>query len=239
MIQRATAVIFAAVIVAACGGPTPPPQPPEGSPTPGAARLPQGGAANPAKPLSELHRHFIEGCLARAPRTPDACECVWQQMTNTFTEPELNAGNADPAKLEQFRARMESACGSNLSEGAIRASVVKSCTGGQPTLTSYCECMYGEIRKTLSLMELADPATTTTERFHATKKAADNTCVEQEIHDGFIKGCAKNENLKDFCDCAWKQVRKVKSVAEIEARHLDPNAMRPIVESACGQLHPR
>lgn len=239
MIQRATAIIIVAGAIAACGGPASPPAAPEASAEPGAAKPAEG---RPAKSLADIRRGFIDTCSSRVPNAPDYCECSWEQMTKTFTEAEMNAEGEDKEKLEQFRARVEGACRGKLPEGLIKSSFVKSCSGDDAKVAPYCECTFGEFRKTMSVADLADPATAKTERFVAARKAAVKACgaklPEQVVRDGFVAGCAKDEKLKGFCDCAWKQIRKEKSAAELEAGLVDMDAMRPGIDKACGKLRP-
>jgi hypothetical protein len=106
----------------------------------------------------------------------------------------------------------------------------------------YCECTFAEFRKSMSVADLADPATAKTERFAAARKGAAKVCgtklPEQVVHDGFVAGCAKEEKLKPFCECAWKVVRKEKSAAEVEAGLVDMDAMRPNLEKGCNKLRP-
>jgi hypothetical protein len=239
MIQRATAIAFVAIVIAACGGSASPPASPEASAEPAAAK---GAEGHPAKSLADIRRGFIESCSSRVPNAPDYCECSWEQMTKTFSEAEMNADGEDKEKLEQFRARVEGVCRSKLPEGLIKSSFLKSCSGDDPKVVPYCECTFAEFRKSMSVADLADPATAKTERFTAARKAAVKVCgaklPEQVVHDGFVAGCAKEEKLKPFCDCAWKQIRKEKSAAELEAGLVDMDAMRPNLEKGCGKLRP-
>lgn len=130
-----------------------------------------------------------------------------------------------------------------LPEGRVKESFLKTCSAEQPTLVPYCECTYGEYRKSLSVADLADEATTKTERFLNAKKGAVKACgpklPEPYAREGFMKGCAaKDQRMKGFCDCAWKALRHEGSAAEIDAGFVDFEAVRPKIEKSCGKLRP-
>ncbi|MFT3770790.1 MAG: hypothetical protein QM820_35655 [Minicystis sp.] len=226
--------VFAPLVFAACGGAIPPPQAPEP-----AAEKSVGSAK---KSLVELRRSFIEGCSAKVSNAPDFCECGWEQMTKTFTEDEMNASGEDREKLQQLQARIAGACKAKLPEAQIKGDFVKSCSSDQAPLAPYCECTYGEYRKTLSIADLVDDATVKTERFAAAKKSAVKACgaklPEQVARAGFMAGCAKDEAMKGFCDCAWKQLRSEHSAAEIEADLVDLTAARAKIDKGCSKLRP-
>ncbi len=243
MFARLAALALALPLVAAaCGAPPPPPATPEKAatePAPEApANKPQG------KSLVEHRRDFMDRCNSKVPGAPDYCECGWEQMTKTFTEDEMNASGGEmSAKLEKLKDRVEATCKSKLPEDFIKRAFVKGCDGEMPNLTPYCECTWTELRRKLSTVDMSDEAVIKSARFTSAKKDAVKVCgpkmPEDVAKQAFITGCAQDPKLEGFCGCAWKEIRKQKSAADVEAGFVDMEAMKPKVDKACGKMRPK
>ena len=92
-------------------------------------------------------------------------------------------------------------------------------------MKAYCDCTWTEFRKRFSAAELGDEGTVASERFVAARapvvKACSNKMPESVSKDAFMKGCAKDQAADKFCGCAWKELRKQASPAEIESGTFD------------------
>ena len=90
----------------------------------------------------------------------------------------------------------------------------KACDDEPPKSTPYCECKWTELHKKLSATEIHDEANPGTERFTAAQKVAVTVCSpklpEDFVRQSFLRGCAKDPKLEQFCACAWKQIRTEK-----------------------------
>jgi hypothetical protein len=227
--------------VAACGAPPPPETPAKAAsdaPADAPAKKPQG------KSLVEHRRDFMERCSSKVPNAPDYCECGWEQMTKTFTEDEMNdSSDGHEDKLAKLKDRVEATCKSKLPEDFIKRLFVKGCDGDMPKLTPYCECTWTELRKKLSTADMGDASVTKTDRFTSAKKDAVKVCGPKMPEDiakqAFLTGCAQDPKLEGFCGCAWKELRKEKSAADVEAGFFDMEAMKPKVDKACGKMRPK
>jgi hypothetical protein len=109
-------------------------------------------------------------------------------------------------------------------------------------MKSYCECTWTEFRKRFSPAELSDEGIVHDERFLTARtpvvKACGNKMPESVSKDAFMKGCAKDPSADKFCGCAWKELRKQASPAEIEAGTFEQKTAFAQVEKSCGKLRP-
>jgi hypothetical protein len=231
------AALFALVLplVAACGGGTSTSLPPQ---TPAA-----GEAPAPTKTLADLKRDFMTDCSSRVPNAPDYCECGWEQTARTFTEADLKAAEADKDKLALLKGRIEGTCKAKLPEDVLKTGFVKGCVGTQPRNTAYCECSWGSFRKSFSASELSDAEVVKSERFTAAKKVSVKACggkmPEDAARDTFVAACSKgNDALNPVCGCAWKALRGMASVAEIQGDLVDLATAKPVIDKACAKLRP-
>lgn len=247
MLRRAvvSSSVVAAVWLVACGGspsPTPPAHP---EATPPATSKPAEAAApakEPTKTAADHHREFMGGCAKKAVNSPDYCECAWGEFRKMFTDEEMSAGDMPPAKLEKVKSQVQGACSSKIPEEAVKSGFQTGCVGKNPEMKSYCECTWTEFRKRFSPAELGDEATVQSERFVAARVPVVKVCgskmPESVSKEAFLKGCAKDPSADKFCGCAWKELRKQASPAEIEAGTFDQKTIFAQVDKSCGKLRP-
>ena len=243
-------LLGAATWVAACGGAPPPPPKtatPEPPPPPSAtpAKTPDEAPSTPpppAKTAVEHHREFMDGCAKKAVNSPDYCECAWDEFRKVFTDDEMNAGDLSGPKLEKVKSQVLGACASKIPESAVKDGFAKGCIGKNPEMQKYCDCTWTEFRKRFSAAELGDEGTVTSERFIKERQPVVKACAakmpESVSKDAFMKGCAKDPAADKFCGCAWKELRKQASAAEIESGTFDQKTTFAKVEKVCGKLRP-
>ncbi len=250
MLRRAAALLVlvlpAAISLAACGAspkPASPPTTPNTPTTPPTATKPDEEATpKPQMTAADHHREFMTGCARKAINSPDYCECAWGELRKTFTDDEMSAGNMPPAKLDKVRAQVLGACASKIPEQNVRSDFAKACVGSKPELLPYCDCTWTEFRKRFSAAELNDEATVTSDRFLAARtpvvKACGGKMPESVSKEAFMKGCVKDASVDTFCGCAWKELRRQASPAEIESGNFDQKTMFSQVDKTCGKLRP-
>lgn len=247
MVRRAAALIttFTVVCLAACGGAPAPVPPTPTAPADGTtAKKPDEPAAStpaaPGKTAADHHRDFMNGCAKKAINSPDYCECAWAEFRKTFSDEDMNAGEMPAAKLEKVKSQVLGACSSKIPEETIKDGFAKGCVADKPEMKTYCDCTWTEFRKRFSPAELGDEATVTSERFLAARvpvvKACGAKMPESVSKDAFLKGCAKDPSAEKFCGCAWKELRKQASPAEIESGTFDQKTVFAQVEKSCGKL---
>ena len=254
MLRHALAfvVLSSSVAIAACGGayPAKAPAPPGPTTTGPVATAPAAPPASttpappalPAKTATDHHREFMGGCAKKAVNSPDYCECAWGEFRKAFTDDEMNAGEMPAVKLDKLKGQVASACASKIPESTVKEGFSNGCVGSNSDMKPYCDCTYTEFRKRFSAAELGDEATVTSERFIAARtpvvKACGNKMPESVSKDAFMKGCAKDPSTDKFCGCAWKELRKQASPAEIESGTFDQKTVFAQVEKSCGKLRP-
>ncbi|MBX3189584.1 MAG: hypothetical protein KF819_21340 [Labilithrix sp.] len=239
------ATFVGALLVASCGGaPAKPPEPP--APAETAAPKPETpppGAGSSAT-AADHHRDFMSGCAKKAINSPDYCECAWGEFRKVFTDEEMSSGDMPAAKLERVKSQVVGACASKIPEESIRDAFVTGCVGegenAQPETKSFCECTWTEFRKKFSAAELGDEGTIKSERFTSARTPAIKVCAAKMpdgvAKAGFMKGCAKDPKAQPFCTCAWKELRKQVSAAELYTDTFDEKPAFAKVEKACGKL---
>ena len=254
MLRHALAfvVLSSSVAIAACGGahPAKAPAPPGPTTTGPVATAPAAPPASttpappalPAKTAADHHREFMGGCAKKAVNSPDYCECAWGEFRKAFTDDEMNAGEMPAVKLDKLKGQVAGACASKIPESTVKEGFSNGCVGSNSDMKPYCDCTYTEFRKRFSAAELGDDATVTSERFIAARtpvvKACGNKMPESVSKDAFMKGCAKDPSTDKFCGCAWKELRKQASPAEIESGTFDQKTVFAQVEKSCGKLRP-
>jgi hypothetical protein len=193
------------------------------------------------KTAADHHREFMNGCAKKAVNSPDYCECAWGEFRKTFSDDEMNGGGElPPGKLEKLKGQVLGACASKIPEENIREGFAKGCVADKPEMKTYCDCTWTEFRKRFSSAELGDEATVASERFLAARAPVVKACgakmPESVSRDAFLKGCAKDPSAANFCGCAWKELRKQASPAEIESGTFDQKSVFSQVEKSCGKL---
>ena len=246
--------VSTAVWLMACGGAPPPTAlakpgpgsevvPPRAvqSAAPASTAAPVASGA-PAKTAADHHRDFMSGCAKKAVNSPDYCECAWGEFRKAFTDEEMSAGDMPAPKLDKVKAQVIGACASKIPEETVKDGFAKGCVGKNSDMKPYCDCTWTEFRKRFSAAELGDEGTVASDRFVAARvpvvKVCGNKMPESVSKDAFMKGCAKAEAATSFCGCAWKELRKQASPAEIESGTFDQKSVFGQVEKSCGKLRP-
>jgi cell division septation protein DedD len=234
------------MLVAACGGAsqdTPAPNAPTPEVAPAAsttdaksdAKRDAEAAAASEKDTALSRAQFIEACSAKLP-APEYCECSWEQFKGMFTGAEQEISQE---QMADFQTRVRTTCAPKLPEDTVKNTFVTSCEGKtQKELKGYCGCAWTELRKRL---EIADFAGTLEDgRGKSAKKEMVGVCGKQFpeaiAKQEFDAGCAKSEENKPFCNCAWKVIRAAASPAEIAANMVDMEAVKPKLQASCAKL---
>lgn len=261
-LAAASAATFVlAVLASACGGSAPaaPAADPSKAGGPGAAGA-GGGPGDPAgkaggpdpaaegakgsdgKTAADHKRDFMTGCAKKAVNSPDYCECAWGEFRKVFSDAEMSAGEMPQEKLDKVKGQVMGACASKIPEDVIKEGYASGCSSGRPDMKPYCDCTWGEFRKRFSAAELGDDATVQSDRFLAARVPVVKACAakmpEGVAKDAFMKGCASDPRAQPFCTCAWKELRKQVSAAEIEAASFDREKVMQGVEKSCAKLRP-
>ena len=226
----ALGAVIGALLLVACGGSVRPSRAPSAASgedgasssdeggddsTPGAAASDQPawmrrGAGKGTKLTDKDHAAFMRGCQKNDEQAA-FCECSWQVAKDN--------SDASQSALSQ---KMAARCGDKLPEKTVRATFVDGCQKDGPSFKPYCECMWPEIRKTFTVVDLVQTDTAKSPRFSAAVKAGAVACSakipESAVQRGFFKGCTEGDEGKNaYCACAWRVVRAEMSVPEIVA----------------------
>jgi hypothetical protein len=231
--------------VAACGGSTPPPETATtDAPADDAASDPADGATSADQASLAARRDgFLRDCASSLPDAGEYCQCSWELLASLLTEKEIVSDEADRAKLDAFKQQVGPTCGSKIPEAVVEKSFFQGCVSGKEGMDDYCNCTYGVLRKHLSAADLAMPGNERSPKFLEAKEAAVGQCRdkirEDAVKKGFMYGCSKDDpKIQPFCSCAWKELRKQASAADIVTGKADLDAAQPLIETSCGKLRP-
>jgi hypothetical protein len=238
---------LSAAISIGCGGSTTPGEPAAAPESGGDAAAPESANAKgkeDARSLAEQRADFIATCAKKVPEAPDYCQCSWDLLMKIFTEEEMKSPQADPEKMRAYKEKLGPTCSGKVPEKFVHEKFITGCSGSRKQLTAYCECGYTELRKTLSPADLALGDADTQQRVEAAKKDMVKACgaklPESIPRDDFMTSCLQSTpDGKQFCQCAWKQLRAAHSHAEIAAGLADVDAVKPKIDAACKKLHPK
>lgn len=187
------------------------------------------------------HRAFDASCLKQTKGAQEYCDCAWSQVKAVLGD-DL-AGRDDAEKPARVRAEVARSCASKVSEGMVKDGYIAGCVGDRAETEGYCACTWTEFRKQFSPGEMTDEQTMKGEKFASARRSAVKACgakmPESVANEAFMKGCAKDPSATEFCTCAWKQLRKLGSPAEIEAGMIDEGKMRSSMEASCAKLRPK
>ncbi len=248
------AVVGALVLglVAACGS-APAIAPPVTSPksdgtpetTPPKTDAPPPKPEGSGKTTADFHREFMTGCASKAINSPDYCECAWDEFRKVFSEEEMG-GTKDalnPEKLQKMKAQVAGACANKIPESLVKGGYDKGCVADKKEMQAYCDCTWKAFRERFSPAELGDEETVKGDRFAAARGQVVKSCAsklpEPVAKDAFMKGCAKDPKAEKFCGCAWKELRKVASAAELNAGLIDDAKLRSTIDKPCSKLKPK
>jgi hypothetical protein len=162
-----------------------------------------------------------------------------------FTDDEMNApGPLPPARIEALKGRVGRACASKIPEDVVKDGFQATCGGGgqNSEMKAYCDCSWTEYRKLFSLVDLSDDSFVESDRFRngRTKvvKVCANKMPESVSQAAFMRGCVKSSSTEAFCNCAWKEVRKLANPAEIQAGTFDQKRVFSQIDAGCAKLRP-
>lgn len=232
--------LAATAAVAACGpGPTGPAAP-ERKVDAGASPSEGARAGEPAGPrLAENRAAFLQTCAKDGEDTRAFCECAWGELRALVGDTKMGNEGPDGADLVNAHDAILLGCRAKVPERAVKQRFLTSCTGERGELAPYCECAWTELRKSMSPAELVDPATVTV-RVEASRRAMTKACgdriPEAVVKSGFLEACRRDVKLEAFCGCAWEQIRKLGTPAEIEAGLVPNDKVAPAVDEKCARL---
>ena len=196
--------------------------------------------------LEEHKKSFLSECLTSTEMS-DFCDCSWNVATKTLTSAEIVADKLDKPTMTKLQEAMSRECKDKVPESAIRVGFINGCTRGDRNAAAYCECIWPELRKTLSVAQLSTPQTATSPEFLAAKKGAAKLCSPKLPEDWarrrFFDGCAEKPGYDAFCGCAWKELRTRMSIGEIEfagsANSPEFEEAKGAVKTKCSKLLPK
>ena len=242
--RRWLLLLAAAMLPSACGGGDKEAKSPDSAEDPDRREADRSSSeSGHGRTLEEHHQAFMRGCLTRVPHGEDYCECGWGELEDTFSEAEMNStSKPDTSKLRELRDRTAAKCQTKLPEATLREEFVNDCASGKPDLAPFCGCAWTELRKKLSVAELADKKAMQSPRFIEAKKAVSRTCgpkmPEQAVREEFMRGCLHVDvQATTFCSCVWKTLREKMSPAQIAAAdgaELESHEQR--IRKACGTV---
>jgi hypothetical protein len=237
-------------LLVACGpGPTPE------TPSPGAdagaapaktTPLPPDGGSAEAKPagdgLAQNKKAFMDQCTRAGDGTGPFCECAWTALLGSVGEAKLAAEGPSERDVLEARSKMMVTCKSKLPEDAVKQAYMTDCVADHTEMQPYCDCSWTEYRKDFSAGDLSDEATMTSEKGQMARAKVTKTCgpkiSEKAVKESFIKGCVRDPKLDKFCGCAWDELKKMGSAAEIQNGMLDPKKLNTNLEKSCAKYKP-
>lgn len=240
---------FALVLAGACG-PGPTPDTPQsggdaGAATSTAASGSTTGAASGAgggDRLEENRQAFMQGCAKGGEGTGPFCECAWKEMRAAIGDAKMGTEGPDEKDLVESHPRVMAACKSKMPEAAVKNGFMAGCIGDREEMKPYCDCSWDEFRKQFSAGDLGDQAIIKSEKFAQARVSVTKTCgpkiSEKVVKEGFITACARDPKLQKFCNCAWGELKKMATPAEIEAGLIDKDKVTANLDKACSKLRP-
>jgi hypothetical protein len=163
------------------------------------------------------------GKLTDADRPKFLHACQKTDAQAAFCECSFGVAKENPdATQSVLSQKMAARCAEKLPETTVRATFVNGCQKDGPSFKPYCECMWPQIRKSFTVVDLVQTETAKSPRFSAAVKAGAVACSakipESAVQRGFFKGCTEGDEGKNaYCACAWRVVRAEMSVPEIVA----------------------
>ena len=235
----------ALAVVTACGpGPTPEtPQPGSDGPAPGeSAGTDAGGGAGEGGRLAENHKAFMQSCEKGGEGVGPFCECAWSEMRASLGDAKMGNEGPDEKDLVESHPRVMAACKSKMPESAVKQGFMTGCIGDRQEMMPYCDCSWSEFRKQFSAGDLGDGTIIQSERFAKARVDVTKICgpkiSEKVVKEGFLKACTREPKAEKFCGCAWEELKKMASPAEIEGGLFDRDKVTAALDKACGKLRP-
>jgi len=259
MILRRFAVLvaFSSLAIASACGPGPTPETPSGGPDggsgPGSSSGSTGDAGAPtgtgpakqsdAEKIAESKKAFMAGCAKGGEGTGDFCECAWGELRAAVGDARIAAEGPTEQDLVQTHPRIMSACKAKMPESAVKQGFLAGCVGERKAeMTAYCDCSWAEFRKVFSAGDLGDESIIRSEKFTQARIAVTKTCgpkiSEKVVKEGFMSACARDPKMEKFCGCAWDELKKIATPAEIEAGVIDKDKVTSTIEKGCSKFKP-
>jgi hypothetical protein len=69
--------------------------------------------------------------------------------------------------------------------------------------------------------------------------AAEESSPEDASRATFLKACATDDSASAFCECEWRELRKLASPAQIESGDFGQKAAFAKLDKGCSKLRPR
>lgn len=238
----------ALVLAAACGpGPTPEtPKPGDDAGAPPAHTAgPDAGAATSTgggDHLAENQKAFMQGCARGGEGTGPFCECAWNEMRAAVGDAKMSTEGPSEKDLVDSHPRVMAACKSKMPESAVKQGFMQGCIGDRQEMNAYCDCSWTEFRKQFSAGDLGDETIIRSDKFNGARVAVTKTCgpkiSEKVVKEGFLKACVRDPKLEKFCGCAWDELKKMATPAEIEAGLIDQTKVTTTLDKQCGKYKP-
>jgi hypothetical protein len=247
---------FVLGLLVACG-PGPTPETPSGGGDAGSATSSSGAAKTTPLPttggdagpsgkgdnLATNKKAFLEGCAKGGEGTGPFCECAWGEMLSAVGEGKMGGEGPTEKDLIDSHPRVMSACKAKMPEPAVKQGFMTGCVGERKEMQPYCDCSWDEFRKEFSPGDLGDEAIIKSDKFNAARVKVTKTCgakiPEKVVKEGFLKACVRDPKLEKFCGCAWDELKKMASPAEIEAGLVDQQKMNANLEKQCAKHKPK
>lgn len=246
---------IALAFVVACG-PGPTPETPSGAGDAGTTSSTDPAKTTPLPPadggasggksgdnLATNKKAFLDGCARGGEGTAPFCECAWGEMLSAVGEAKMAGEGPTEKDLVDSHPRVMAACKSKMPESAVKQGFMTGCVGERKEMQPYCDCSWDEFRKEFSPGDLGDEAIIKSDKFNDARAKVTKTCgakiPEKVVKEGFLKACVRDPKLDKFCTCAWDELKKMASPAEIEAGLVDQQKMNANLEKQCSKHKPK
>lgn len=184
-------------------------------------------------------RQFIADCAENA-HAIEYCECAWDQV-RSVTDEEHATDELTGPEAERLKSLLL-VCISKHPEGPIAEAFSRSCIGKKPELKDFCDCQWVELRKRFPAAAFTDQRTVDSAPYQAARREIMKPCgallPESASKDAFMEACLTHPSYERYCDCAWTELHKIASTAELNAEKFDKRRASANVASACGPLRP-
>ena len=194
--------------------------------------------------LEENHAQFLKVCV-KSSDLQAYCDCGWDVMAKMFSADDMSADDVNEVRLAKLKIAVPKQCAGKMPEPMLKDAFVKGCGNGEAALSPYCGCMWGELRRSFSGGELAQPDIVKSPKFTSGVAASAKVCTpkipESHVKRQFFVGCAKKPGHDAFCTCAWKDLRSHVSIGEIQSASDTPEMKQAIREAGqrCRKLLPQ
>jgi hypothetical protein len=208
-----------------CGGTAQPAAAPV-SKAPPAAPAPAPVASEKPAPkvetVEDQRESFIGSCVQKTNQR-EFCDCSFEQFKVIFKDADFSKplANSDP-RVAELQSQTSKACAGKLPESEVRSSFMEACGEGDKSKSSYCECAWTSLRKTLSVADFGNESALADERGLAARKTMVTDCKgkypAEVAKKEFLDVCIQNTGgTESVCNCRWTKLKKQMTVEEIVA----------------------